>query len=91
MPEIRENPPSKLKDIDGGPMGCAARDYGSPTINAKNVDSRPPAPPPRGGGSGLHPRSERCVVNMHGYDRQKVILLTGPSLPALIAIMAYDP
>jgi hypothetical protein len=88
MLEIRECPPLMLKDVDGGPLGGAAGDPVAPTINEKNVDGRPPGPL---GGSGLHPRSKRCVVNLLGYDRQKVILLTGPILPALIPIMAYNP
>jgi hypothetical protein len=41
-------------------------------------------------GSGLHPGSERCVVNLHGYEREKIILLTGPSFPAPGPAMAYD-
>jgi hypothetical protein len=28
---------------------------------------------------------------MHGYDRQKVIMLTGPILPALSSDMVDDP
>jgi hypothetical protein len=31
------------------------------------------------------------VVNLHRHDRQNVILLTGPILPALSSVMADDP
>jgi hypothetical protein len=31
----------------------------------------------------------RC--DLHGYDRQKVILLTSPILPGLSSVMADDP
>jgi hypothetical protein len=51
-----------------GPLGGAAKDLGASTINVKNVDSRPPGPR-GGGGSYLHLRSERYVINLHGYDR----------------------
>jgi hypothetical protein len=49
------------------------------------------APAGEGGGSGPHPGSKRCVVNLHRHDRQKVILLTGPILPALSSVVANDP
>jgi hypothetical protein len=32
-----------------------------------------------GGGFGLHLRFERCVINLHGYDRPNVVLLMGPT------------
>jgi hypothetical protein len=54
----------------------------------KNVDGRPPG---SRGGFGLQSGSVRCVVNLHRYDRQKVILLMGLILPALILVMAYNP
>jgi hypothetical protein len=39
---------------------------GRPPSTQKNIDSGSPDPH---GGSGLHPRSERCVVNLQGYDK----------------------
>jgi hypothetical protein len=71
-----------------GPLGGDARDPGALTINIKKHRWCPPGPH---GGSGLHPRSEICVVNLHGYDTQKVILLIGPTFPALGPVMADDP
>jgi hypothetical protein len=32
--EIRERPPSMLRNIDGGPLAGADEDLGAPTINA---------------------------------------------------------
>jgi hypothetical protein len=49
-----------------GSLGGDAGDPRTPTINAKNIDSGSPDPH---GGSDLHPRSERCVVNLQGYDK----------------------
>jgi hypothetical protein len=49
----------------------------------KNVDDMPPDPH---GGSGLHPGSERFVINLYGYDRQKIILLTGPTSLCLVML-----
>jgi hypothetical protein len=91
MPEIRERPPSMLRNIDGGPLGGAAEDPGAPTINTKNVDGSPQAPMGGGGGGLRCPRSKRCIINLHGYKRQEVILLTGPTFPAPGPAMAYDP
>jgi hypothetical protein len=89
--KIQEQPPSTLRNIDGGSRGgVEAGDPGVPTINVKNVDDRPLGRPPQGGGSGPHPGSKRCVVNLHRHDRQKVILLTGPTIPALGPVMADD-
>jgi hypothetical protein len=61
-----------------GPLRGNAGDPGAPTINTKNIDSRTLG---LGSceGSDLYLGSERCVVNLHGYDRQKVILLMGPT------------
>jgi hypothetical protein len=89
MPEIRERTPSMLRNIDGGPLGGVAEDLGAPTINTKNVDGSPQAP--IGGGGLWCLRSERCIVNLHGYERQEVILLIDPTFPALGPAMAYDP
>jgi hypothetical protein len=47
--------------------------------------------PAGGGGFDPHPRSKRCIVNLHRYDSQKVIILMGPILPALSFVMADDP
>jgi hypothetical protein len=55
----------------------------------RNLDGGPPIP--RGGGYGPHPGSERCVVNLHRHDRQKVFLLMSLILLALSSIMADDP
>jgi hypothetical protein len=71
-----------LKTSMVGPLGGGAEDLGAPTINARNIDGGPPW----GGGSGLHPGSKRCVVNLHGQDRQKVILLTSPTSPHLVLL-----
>jgi hypothetical protein len=74
-----------------GPLGGAeAGDLGAPTISVKNIDDMPPWEAPVGG-SGPHPGSKRCVINLHRHDRQKVILLTSPILSALSSIMAHDP
>jgi hypothetical protein len=67
--EIWECPPSTQETSTAAPLGGDVRELGAPTVNAKNIDSGPPIL--RGGGSGLHLGSERCVVNLHGYDRQK--------------------
>jgi hypothetical protein len=40
--EIRERPPSTLKNIDGGPLGGIDGDPRAPTINGRNVDVGPP-------------------------------------------------
>jgi hypothetical protein len=40
---------------------------------------------------GLHLGSERCVVNLHGCERQKVIMLMGPTFPTPGPTMTYDP
>jgi hypothetical protein len=82
-------PPLPLKHVDGGAPGGAVGDPGAPTINAKNIDGRPRGP--HGGAFGLNPGSEICVVNLHGYERQKIILLTGLTFPAPGPAMAYDP
>jgi hypothetical protein len=66
--------PSMLKNIYGAPLGCADGDPGAPTINVKKYQRQPPGPL---GGSDPYLGSERCVVNLHGYDRHIVILLTG--------------
>jgi hypothetical protein len=66
-----------------GPLADADGEPGAPTINVKNVDDEPSSLCRGGGGSGLHLGSERCVVNLHGYDTQKVILFTDLILLAL--------
>jgi hypothetical protein len=71
-----------------GPLGGGARDPRAPTINAKNIDGGPPTPK---GGSGLHPRFERCVVNLHGYDKQKSNFAHGSHSSAIGPIMVNDP
>jgi hypothetical protein len=42
--EIWEQPPSTLKNVDGGLMGDADGDLRASTINVKNVDGGPPGP-----------------------------------------------
>jgi hypothetical protein len=71
--------------------GVRAGDPTLPTINAKKC--RRWAPWPHGGvrGSDPHLGSERCVVNLHRHDRQKVILLTSPILLTLSSVMADNP
>jgi hypothetical protein len=86
--EFWEHPPSTQITSMAGPLGGDAEDLGAPTINVKNVDSGLPG---RRGGSGLHLGSKRCVVNLHGYQRQKVILLMGPTFTTPGPTMAYDP
>jgi hypothetical protein len=49
----------------------------------KNIDGGPPGPH---GGAGPHLGSEGCVVNLHGHDRQRVILLTGPTTLRLVLV-----
>jgi hypothetical protein len=44
------------------------------------------APRPPLGGSGPHPGSEGCVINLHGYDKQRVILLTGYTTLCLVLL-----
>jgi hypothetical protein len=74
-----------------GPLGGATGDPRASTVNTKNVDGRPPGPYRRGGRYGMHSGPERCVINLYGYERQKVILLTGLTFPAPSPAMAYDP
>jgi hypothetical protein len=81
-------PTINARNVDGTPLGGAVGDLGTLTINAKNVDGGPSFPR---GGSSLLPGSERCVVNLHDYDRQKVILLIHPTFPMLGLAMANDP
>jgi hypothetical protein len=71
-----------------GPLGGGTGDLGAPAINAKKCQWWALCPY---GGFGPHPGSARCVVNMHGYDRQKAILLTGLAFPAQVLVMADDP
>jgi hypothetical protein len=40
--EVRECPPSTLKNVDGKPLTGADEDPGASTINAKNIDGAPP-------------------------------------------------
>jgi hypothetical protein len=54
-------------DVDGGPLGGVVGDPGAPTTYVGDVDGRPPIPC----GGPTHPESEMCVVNLHGYHRQK--------------------
>jgi hypothetical protein len=62
------------------PLGGGAGDMGAPTINAKKYRWWAPKPScGEGGGFGLHLRFERCVINLHGYDRPNVVLLMGPT------------
>jgi hypothetical protein len=70
---IREHPPSTQKMSTAGSLRGNARDPGAPNINAKNVDDGPQA-------------LVRGVINLHGYDRQKVILLTGPTSLRLVLL-----
>jgi hypothetical protein len=89
--EIREHPPSMLRNIDGGPPGgVEAEDPGALTINANKRQLRAPERPPQGRSS-PHPGSKRCVVILHRNDRQKVILLMSPILSALSYVMAHAP
>jgi hypothetical protein len=60
--EIWERPPSMLRNVNGGPLGGGDEVPGACIINARNIDDEPLGPR-GGGGSGLHPGSERCVVN----------------------------
>jgi hypothetical protein len=60
-----------------------------PPSMLKNVDDRPPSP--RRGGGGSPSGSKICVINLHRHDRQKVILLMCPILPALSPVMVDDP
>jgi hypothetical protein len=66
--EIQECPSSMLEMSMVGSLGGDARDLRGPTINTKNVNSRPPGP---WGGSGLHLGSERCVVTYIGMIDKK--------------------
>jgi hypothetical protein len=72
-----------------GLLGGSVRDPGAPTINEKNINSGPLGPCE--GGVDLHRGSKRCVINLHEYERQKVILLMDPTFPAPGPAMAYDP
>jgi hypothetical protein len=68
-------------------MTGATGDPGAPTINIKNVDGGPPGPH---GGSDPHSGCEQCAINLHGYDRQGVILLTGPITLRLVLLWLRD-
>jgi hypothetical protein len=85
--EIRERPPSMQKTSMAGPLIGGDGDPRAPTINAKKLTAGPLTP----WGSDLHSGSERCVVNLHGYDRQKVIMHTGSTFPTTGHVMADDP
>jgi hypothetical protein len=88
MSEIQEHPPSTQETLMVAPLGGDVGDPGVPTTNAKNIDSRPLGPH---GGSGLQPGSKMCVVNLHEYDRQIVILLMDPTFPVFGPVMVDDP
>jgi hypothetical protein len=90
--KIRERLPSTLRNVDVEPLGGAeTEDLGAPTINAKKRRRQAPERPTSQGGSGPHPGSKMCVVNLHRHDRQKVILLMGPILSSLSYVMSRDP
>jgi hypothetical protein len=86
---IRERPPSTLGNVDSGPpLAGADGDPGVPTINVKKHQRQAPWPP-----WGFRSPSgiQKLSCDLHRYDRQKVILLTCPILPALSSVMADDP
>jgi hypothetical protein len=68
MTEIWERASSMQETSMASPLGGDVGDPGVPTINAKNVDSKPLSPC---GGSGLHPGSKRCVVNLYGMKDKR--------------------
>jgi hypothetical protein len=72
-----------LENIDGGALEGADVDLGAPTINIKKHRWRAPRPP---WGSGPHPGCEGCAIILHGYDRQGVILLMGPTTLCLVLL-----
>jgi hypothetical protein len=58
------------KKMSTSTPGGSDGDPGASTINAKKHRSWAPWPP-WGGGSSLHPGSERCIVSLHGQHRLK--------------------
>jgi hypothetical protein len=54
----------------------------------RNVDDESPGPH---GGIRSPSGIQKVCCDLHKYDRQKVILLTGPSLSALSSAMVDDP
>jgi hypothetical protein len=87
---VRECLPSMLRNNDDGPLERRCRRSGS-THHQRKKHQQWALGPCGGGGSDLHQGSKRCVVNLHEYERQKVILLMGPTFPAPGPAMAYDP
>jgi hypothetical protein len=73
-----------------GPLGGNTRDPGASTINTKNIDDGPHSLV-GGGGVHLHPGFKRCVVKLHGYDRQKSSSAHGSHFSMLGPVMANDP
>jgi hypothetical protein len=62
-----------------------------PPSTLRNIDGGHPSPCRGEGRSDRHPGSKRRVVDLHRHDRQKIILLMGPILPAISSVMADDP
>jgi hypothetical protein len=58
-----EEPTTFLEDVDGGALGDNDGDPAELITYLGDVDGGPPGPR---GGSGLHPRFEKCVVTCMG-------------------------
>jgi hypothetical protein len=82
-------PTINAKNVDSGPPRRQCRKIWEHPPSTQKISTADPPSPRRG--SGLHPGPVRCIVNLRGYDRQKVILLTGPTFPVPGPIMADDP
>jgi hypothetical protein len=65
LPAGQERSPPMSEMSMAPPLGGTVGDPGAPTTYVGDVDSGPPW------GSVIHPGSERCVVNLHEYHRQK--------------------
>jgi hypothetical protein len=79
-------PTINAKNVNGRTPRRHYRRSGSTHHQRKKMsmaDPRAPGPP---WGSSLQSGSGRCVINLHGYDRQKVILLTGPTSLRLVLL-----
>jgi hypothetical protein len=64
--ETRKRPPPMSETSTVGPWEASLKIQEHPPLTQKNIDNGVPGPC---GGSNLHPGSERCVVNLHGYHR----------------------
>jgi hypothetical protein len=76
-------PTINVRNVDGGPPGGSSRRCRS--AHHQRVEMSTVAPGPHGG-FGPYLGSEGCVVHLHGYDRQRVILLMSPATLRLVLL-----